>query len=130
MMHWINNKDSNEKDHAEKDHTLTSFELEKKNLIFMPVCKKTNNDMVGGEHWTLLVYKKDENTWYHFDSIGTYNDAVARNLVDGVNKYLSKNNKPNFVRVKCTQQNNGCDCGPYVGLFAKKLLKTLKIGNP
>ena len=81
MVHWINTKDSEGKDHAEKDPTLNYFELEKKNLIFMPVCKKTNNGMAG-EHWTLLVYNKDEDTWYHFDSIGKYNEAVARDLVE------------------------------------------------
>ena len=53
----------------------------------MPVCKRKDNDMGGGEHWSLLVYKKDENKWYYFDSINTYNDIVARNLVDSVNKY-------------------------------------------
>ena len=48
VVHWINTKDSEGKDHAEKDPTLNSFELEKKNLIFMPVCKKTNNGMADG----------------------------------------------------------------------------------
>ena len=83
----------------------------------------------GGEHWSLLVYKKDKNKWYHFDSINTYNDIVARNLVDSVNKYLSEN-KPDFVMVNCTQQNNGGDCGPYVGLFAKKVVENIKDGIP
>ena len=105
MVHWIGTKDSKEKDRADKDHILTSFDLEKKNLIFMPVCKRKNNDMGGRDHWSLLVYKKDENKWYHFDSVNTCNDMVARNLVDGVNKYLSEN-KPDFVMVNCTQQNN------------------------
>ena len=34
VVHWINTLST------EKDHALTSFEMEKKNLIFMPVCKK------------------------------------------------------------------------------------------
>ena len=95
----------------------------------MPVCKKTNNGMVGGEHWSLIVYKKVEDTWYHFDSIGKYNDAFTRNLVDGVNKYLSKNGRTNFVEVECTQQNNGYDCGPFVGLFAQKVVELVKGGK-
>ena len=84
----------------------------------MPVCKRVNNDREGGEHCSLVVYNENGNTWYHFDSIGNYNDGAAHKLVDGVNNYLSKDNKPNFVKVPCTQQKNGFDCGPLVGLFA------------
>ena len=40
VVHWIKTKDSKEKDCAEKDRTLISFELGKKHLIFMPVCKE------------------------------------------------------------------------------------------
>ena len=69
-------------------------------------------------------------TRYYFHSIGNYNDVDAHNLVDGVNNYVSKNNKPNLVMVKCTQQNNGCDCGPCVGLFAKKIVENIKDGIP
>ena len=43
VVHWINTKDSKEKDRADKDRILTSFDLEKKNLIFMPACKRKNN---------------------------------------------------------------------------------------
>ena len=32
--------------------------------------------------------------------------------------------------VNCTQQNNECDCGPYVGLFAKKVVENIKDGIP
>ena len=127
IAHWISTVDSNEKDRESKDHTLSSFDLEKKNIILMPVCKRGNNNKEGGEHWSLLVYKKDINKWYHFDPINTYNDTVARNLANKVNKYLSEN-IPDFVAAKCTQQNNGYDCGPYVCLFAKKIVEIVKEG--
>ena len=89
IAHWISTEASDEKDRENKDRTLTSFDLKKKNIILMPVCKRGNNDKEGGEHWSLLVYKKDVNKWFHFDPINTYNDTVARNLTDKVNKYLS-----------------------------------------
>ena len=39
---------------------------------------------------------------------------------------MSKDNKPNIVRVPCTQQKNGFDCGPFVGLFAQKVIECVK----
>ena len=50
-------------------------------------------------------------------------------MTDKVNKYLSEN-IPDFVATECTQQNNGCDCGPYVCLFAKKVVENVKEGLP
>ena len=70
------------------------------------------------------MYKRDENKWYQFDSVNTCND-----LVDSVNKYLSEY-IPDFVMVNCTQQNNWCDCGPFVGLFAKTVVENVKDGIP
>ena len=105
VVHWINTADNEERDLA-----LSSFEMGQRDLILMPVCKRANNNREGGEHWSLVVYKQKDNTWYHFDSIGMYNDVVARKLVDGIDNYWSKDNKPSFERVPCTQQKNGFDC--------------------
>ena len=86
----------------------------------MPVCKSVDNDSEGGELWSLVIYHRNDNKWYHMDSIGNCNNSIAHDLVKNINFYMTKENQPDFVEVSCTQQRNGYDCGPFVGLFAKK----------
>ena len=64
------------------------------------------------------------------DSIGNCNNSVARDLVKNINFYMTKENQPDFVEVSCTQQRNGYDCGPFVGLFAKQVILRASEGKP
>ena len=43
---------------------------------------------------------------------------------------MTKENQPDFVEVSCTQQRNGYDCGPFVGLFAKQVILRASEGKP
>merc|ERR1711874_279808 len=56
--------------------------ISKRHIIFM-----VNNcdDKLGtreGTHWSLLVYKRSRNTWYHVDSEGGANASHARQIMD------------------------------------------------
>ena len=41
-----------------------------------------------GSHWSLLVYTRDANAWYHMDLGGGANTPHAKTIIDKVNKYL------------------------------------------
>ena len=64
------------------------------------------------------------------DPIRGYNSAVAQNLINNINFYIFKGNRPKFIEVTCTQQDNNYDCGPFVGLFTRVAAKRVTEGNP
>ena len=77
-----------------------------------------------GSHWSLLVFARDVNTWYHMDSSKSTNAPHAKQIVDKVNKYLVnqgnlENSSTNYIESRCTQQKNGYDCGPLMILFTQ-----------
>ena len=87
-----------------------------------------------GSHWSLLIYERNGNTWYHLDSGGITNAPHAKRIIDKVNKYLVKqgilkNANTDYVACRCTQQRNGHDCGPLAILFAKKINKMIARGE-
>ena len=100
------------------DKTLDSLEAWWKDYIFMPV-NDNNTEKQGGNHWSLLVFSRQDNTWYHADSNHGSNQKNARHLVGKMNLYLNGNKHPEFIEVKCSQQNNNYDCGAYTMLFAQ-----------
>ena len=106
----------------------------KRHMVF------TVNDCKGdpgsgeGSHWSLLIYERNGNTWYHVDSGGNANAPHAERIIDKVNKYLVKqgilvNANTGYVVCRCTQQRNGYDCGPLAILFAKKISKMIARGK-
>ena len=125
VAHWLK--------HSIKEDTqiaLDSMQADQKENIFIPTCKRTDDDKEGGEHWSLLLYNKGNNTWFHMDPIKGYNSSVAQELIGNVNFYMFKGERPKFVEVTCTQQDNNYDCGPFVGLFARMAAKRAREGNP
>ena len=108
--------------------------ISKRHIVFMV------NDCDGklgsgeGTHWSLLVYKRSRNTWYHVDSGRNANASHAKQIMEKVNKYLSNHGSlvganTNYVECSCTQQRNGHDCGPLAILFAKEITKKIARGN-
>ena len=88
-----------------------------------------------GSHWSLLIYERDSNTWYHMDSGRSANAPHAKQIMDRVNKYLVKqgsleNSNTSYVESRCTQQQNGYDCGPLTILFAMSTAKKIARGEP
>ena len=86
--------------------------------IIIPV-NDNSGKKEGGNHWSLLIYNKHDDKWYHFDSQQGSNIKHARRLVGNVNPYVSINTQPALVETCCTQQNNSYDCGAFVMVHAK-----------
>ena len=124
VAHWL--KCSNKE---ETQVALDTMQADQKENIFIPICKRADDDKEGGEHWSLMLYNRDNNTWFHMDPIKGYNSAVAQNLINNINFYVFKGKRPKFIEVTCTQQDNNYDCGPFVGLFTRMAAKRITEGN-
>ncbi|KAL9057597.1 MAG: hypothetical protein Q9162_002212 [Coniocarpon cinnabarinum] len=93
--------------------------------IFLPINDCTSADLPeGGSHWSLLLVSVLDNIAFHYDSLYPANKHAAEHCFNHFQKLL---NKPmRFVNLKDSpQQANGSDCGVYVCVEMKELLKRL-----
>ena len=79
-----------------------------------------------GSHWSLLVYGKKSNKFYHYDSMGGANEKYARQIITILTK-ANKCFKDEMEKKKSTQQTDGHSCGVHTIMHASKL--TGNIGN-
>ena len=86
----------------------------KQHIVF--IVNDCNSELGSGEgfHWSLLVYARDANTWYHMDSGKGINTPHAKLIMDRVNKYFIslgslQNSRTDYIESRCTQQKNGYD---------------------
>lgn len=83
-----------------------------KPFIFFPL-NDNDEDRAGGCHWSLLVFSRSEQTFVHYDSLKSRNqahcDKFVRNLAHGLGC-------PEFEikSGECLQQSNSYDCGIHV----------------
>uniref|UniRef100_K3XBB7 Ubiquitin-like protease family profile domain-containing protein n=1 Tax=Globisporangium ultimum (strain ATCC 200006 / CBS 805.95 / DAOM BR144) TaxID=431595 RepID=K3XBB7_GLOUD len=104
--------------------------LDSKRVCFIPM---NDNDQFGGEstHWSLLVYRRDERTFAHYDSSSGHNAHAAKRIMAEFEKMLrlcgavdGHAAKATFVDVRETpQQRNGYDCGMYVLVITEYLCR-------
>ena len=114
----------------EMEEHLNAMQIWYNKYIYIPVSDNpTNLEKEGGSHWSLLVYKLDDETWYHIDSCRGYNTKHARQLAGKINKYLHGSNPIKFKEPNCTQQDNGNDCGAYMMLNTKKCTELVENGE-
>ncbi|TPX41078.1 hypothetical protein SeMB42_g05752 [Synchytrium endobioticum] len=95
--------------------------------IFCPMTDVTSNT-VGGSHWNLLVFYRDTNTFYYYDSSGGYNLGSAQEKIRNLYVALSDENanvEPKFAQVATPSQINGYDCGCYVLAITDLLARRL-----
>lgn len=79
----------------------------------------------GGSHWSLCVFSKADNTFYHFDSNLSSNFSSCASLVKTLGPCF--NCKISEIKeVDCLQQNNGYDCGIFVLCHAELVCLTIK----
>ncbi|KAK6051043.1 hypothetical protein COOONC_11452 [Cooperia oncophora] len=78
--------------------------------------------IVGGNHWSLLVFDRGTSRFEYYDSMRPAKDAVARQLVNIIKPVLDTT-EVSFVIVDCPQQRNSFDCGMYVIEFVRHQLK-------
>ena len=70
----------------EMEGHLNAMQIWYNKYIYIPVSDNhTNLEKQGGNHWSLLVYKLDDETWYHMDSCRGYNTNHARRLAEKIN---------------------------------------------
>lgn len=95
-----------------------------------------NNSMAHdstGSHWSLLVYCKSSNKYFHLDSIGGLNAVHAQRTAKLFHNSLGFQKGFTFDEVPCSLQKNGIDCGLYVihnsSLVSEVISKGLEIEN-
>ena len=93
--------------------------------IFLPIndCRAPNIPQ-GGSHWSLLLVSLIDRVAFHYDSLNPSNNAAGfaccqqfQYLLNMRLQYINLNDTP--------QQHNGSDCGVYVCVEMKELLKRL-----
>lgn len=108
----------------EVDDIVTPLELHNKSLIFFPVSDASALLVEGGAHWSLLLFVRQSQKFYYFDSIGTFNLPHAKQIAARVSKFLGVENKElNIDVLRCPQQTNSVDCGIYTVLFTDVLMQ-------
>jgi sentrin-specific protease 8 len=93
---------------------LDPLQVKKRDFIFLVLNNCVRTDSPGGTHWSLLVYSKPEDTFFHFDSSARSNFKQAWKLASNLFKYLSSYGKSDFQELDSLQQANGYDCGIHV----------------
>lgn len=83
-------------------------------VIFFPLNNNENVYASGGSHWSLLVYFRSENVFYHFDSSNDINDFQASKLASKLQHYFDRNTPVNIKEGNSLQQSNSYDCGIYL----------------
>ena len=71
--------------------TLENLQINEKDWVFYPV---SNNNLVnkpgGGTHWSLLVYSRANNVYYHHDPIYPTNEMHAVELIHKISSADSR----------------------------------------
>ena len=115
-------------DRTNTKDTMKNLQINEKDWVFYPVC---NNNQVnrpgGGTHWSLLVYCKAKDVYYHHDPINPTNEMHAVELIHKISSADSRFSMSQ-KKVMPPQQKNGYDCGPYIMLFANKIADNLVKG--
>lgn len=121
----------------ETDSIVNPLNLGDKCFIFIPVSNSVAFDhdpesrdkvQIGyGSHWSLLLFVKEKNTFFHFDSIKALNDKPARLMAKNLSKYLNLNVQGEKVFIDCEtpKQTNSVDCGVYLTLITERLLSNV-----
>ncbi|KAK5983419.1 CS domain-containing protein [Trichostrongylus colubriformis] len=97
----------------------------KKEKILFILNDRDDPTIVGGNHWSLLVFDRGNARFEYYDSMRPAKEAVARQLVNTIKPALDAT-EVSFVIVDCPQQRNSFDCGMYVIEFVRHELKLSK----
>ena len=99
---------------------INGRDLVNKEYIMMPVNNNENPAKDAGEHWSLLIYRKSDSKFYHYDSIRGVNERHAKKVVEVIakaNPYF----KNEIVAMNCPQQNDNHSCGIHTIMYACKI---------
>lgn len=94
---------------------LDPIDAKKKQLIFMALNDCADVTSPGGSHWSLLIYDRPQNTFYHADSFNDSNYAQAKKLVKNLSVYFNPEIcESNLQALDVLQQENSYDCGVHL----------------
>ncbi|XP_041781416.1 sentrin-specific protease 8 [Anopheles merus] len=92
---------------------LEPLRAQQRAFVFFALNDNQAADRAGGSHWSLLVFSRPEQAFYHFDSSRNANAEYARQLVAVLKRALHCPDA--LLRTgDCLQQSNGYDCGVHV----------------
>ncbi|KAL0735214.1 hypothetical protein Bca4012_011424 [Brassica carinata] len=100
-------------------------------LVILPVNDNLDVELAGGGlHWSLLVYHKEANSFFHHDSFMGSNRWSARQLYQAVSPFVSDGDAAAYRECSDTpQQKNGYDCGVYLLATAQVICKWFSSGG-
>nr|CAD7595868.1 unnamed protein product [Timema genevievae] len=90
---------------------LDPLKVKQRKFIFLALNDCEVLDTPGGTHWSLLVYSKPENMFFHFDSSAGCNKDQACKLSAKLLRYFTGSKELGFQEPETLQQVNGYDCG-------------------
>lgn len=91
----------------------------RKRLILFPVNDNATS-AAGGLHWSLLVYSRNEDIFYNFDSLNGFNLKPTKKLVHSLRKGLRRP-FAELLYHDSAQQTNLVDCGIHVLMNAENI---------
>lgn len=112
---------------------LASLRLQTKDYVAIPVNdSESTTTPNSGTHWSLLIWSKRHQQFFHYDSSPPHNTRAAtrisRCLWPAISRnQFSKSKKlgalPDVIAAKCPRQSNDSDCGVYLLLILNTLLR-------
>ncbi|XP_071815526.1 sentrin-specific protease 8-like isoform X2 [Apostichopus japonicus] len=86
---------------------VNPLDLPQKDYIFLAVNNNSSYSSVGGSHWSLLVFSKEDQSFMHFDPLHKSNAQDAKQLVLQLQPLVTDTGMANYVEMSCPQQENG-----------------------
>lgn len=106
----------------EMDIFLDPLDAKSKQLVFFAVNNNSLRNSAGGSHWSLLVWSRPEQRFYHYDSMSPANKEVAEGLYESLKVAFDCSLAP-FKETVCLRQSNSHDCGIHVIAQAELLAR-------
>ncbi|KAJ4870577.1 NEDD8-specific protease 1 [Raphanus sativus] len=123
---WISNCPDTE---SLKDF-IKPLRLLESDLLIFPVNDNTNVELAeGGLHWSLLVYHREANSFFHHDSLMGLNKWSAKQLFEAVSPFVSDGDAMYRECSDTPQQKNRYDCGVYLLAIARVICEWFSSGG-
>lgn len=102
--------------------TKAYTDIDSYEYVLAPVNDRTTDEREGGAHWSLLLYARETNTYFHLDSLEPHNKKYAEQLA----AKLSGDPCVSVVQVKCRRQTSSVECGAYMLQYCDTICSLIK----
>lgn len=108
------------------DHFLDPLNIKERNVLILPINDSKKLIHAGGSHWSILIYDKLQEKFYHYDSNNNYNLHEAKVVGGKIFSYLGQKHKTlDITNIHGPQQMNSYDCGIYMLLVIEHIVSTI-----